>query len=316
MAHAHSHIHHSHLHGDTENIKVAFFLNLTFTLLEIAGGLAINSVAIISDALHDLGDSISLGLAWFLSNYSERGSDNKYSYGYRRFSLLGALINAIVLVAGSVVILMEAVPRLFAPEEFHAPGMIAFAALGIVVNGAAALRLRGSGSANAQVVGVHLLEDVLGWAAVLVVGLVSLVIDVPVLDPLLSIGITAFILFRVLGKLKNVVELFLQAVPNEANLEAIRARFEAFDAVCSTHHIHLWSLDGEHHVLTAHIVVDEGTPQDEIARIKQESKAAVAALDLEIEHITLEFEFNDGDCSMRPGGHAHGAHVHAGSHPG
>lgn len=311
MTHAHSHV-----HGDTGNIKVAFFLNLGFTLVEIIGGLAINSIAIISDALHDLGDSISLGLAWFLSNYAEKGSNDKYSYGYRRFSLLGALINAIVLIAGSVVILTEAVPRLLNPEEFHAPGMIAFALLGIVVNGAAALRLRGSGSTNAQVVGVHLLEDVLGWVAVLIVGLISLVVDVPVLDPLLSIGITAFILFRVLGKLKNVVELFLQAVPDEANLRAIRERFEAFDAVCSTHHIHLWSLDGEHHVLTAHIVVDEDIPKEEIVRIKQESKAAVAALDLEIEHITLEIEFNDEDCSMHADGHAHAAHAHAGSRPG
>jgi cobalt-zinc-cadmium efflux system protein len=299
--------HHDHNHpgSDISAIKAAFFINLVFTLFEIVGGLTINSVAILSDALHDLGDSFSLGLAWFLANYAERGGDEKYSYGYRRFSLLGALINAFILLGGSLLILSQAIPRLSHPESFSAPGMVAFAIVGIAVNGFAALRLRGSGTANARVVGLHLLEDVLGWAAVLIVGLVSLVADLPILDPILSILITLFMLVNVLSKFKTVAELFLQAVPGNANLKTIRAQLEALDGVQSTHHVHLWSLDGEHHVLTAHLVVDNCADRETVQHIKRASKDLIDALDMDIEHVTLEIDYADEDCSMVPNGAPH-----------
>ncbi len=295
----------NHAPRDISGIKAAFFINLAFTLLEIVGGLLINSVAILSDALHDLGDSFSLGLAWFLANYAERGGDEKYSYGYRRFSLLGALINALILLGGSLLILSKAVPRLSHPESFSAPGMVAFAVVGIAVNGFAALRLRGSATVNARVVGLHMLEDVLGWAAVLIVGLVSLVADLPVLDPILSILITLFMLVNVLSKFKTVAELFLQAVPGDASLKTIRSQLEALDGVQSTHHIHLWSLDGEHHVLTAHLVVDDCADRETVLQIKHDSKDLIDALNLDIEHVTLEIDYADEDCSMVPNGAPH-----------
>jgi cobalt-zinc-cadmium efflux system protein len=298
---------HNHAYSDISSIKAAFFINLAFTSLEIVGGLLINSVAILSDALHDLGDSFSLGLAWFLANYAERGSNEKYSYGYRRFSLLGALFNALILLGGSLIILSQAIPRLSHPESFSAPGMIAFAVVGVTVNGYAALRLRGTTTANARVVGLHLLEDVLGWAAVLIVGVVSLIADLPILDPILSILITLFMLVNVLSKFKTVAELFLQAVPGNASLKTIRTRLEALDGVQSTHHIHLWSLDGEHHVLTAHLVVDDCADRETVQHIKSASKDLIDALDLDIEHVTLEIDYADEDCSMVPNGvsHAH-----------
>lgn len=130
--------HHHHHHDNTGNLKLAFALNLGFTILEIVGGLLINSVAILSDAIHDLGDSISLGLAWQLNRISEKEDNEHYSYGYVRFSLLGALINTIILAVGSGIILTQAVPRLFDPENFDAPGMILFGIIGIAANGAAA----------------------------------------------------------------------------------------------------------------------------------------------------------------------------------
>ncbi len=262
----------------------------------------INSVAILSDALHDLGDSFSLGLAWFLANYAEKGSDEKYSYGYRRFSLLGGLINALILLGGSLLILSEAIPRLRDPESFSAPGMIAFALVGIAVNGLAALRLRGSATPNARVIGLHLLEDVLGWAAVLIVGLLSLVVDWPILDPILSILITAFVLVNVLSRLKEVAELFLQAVPDHTSLRAIRSRLEAIAGVQSAHHVHLWSLDGEHHVLTAHLVVAADADLGSVLQIKCESRKQIEALGEQIEHVTLEIEYSDDDCSMGTNG--------------
>ncbi len=165
MAHNHDHHHHHH---DTGNLKVAFFLNLAFTLVEIVGGLYTNSLAILSDALHDLGDSLSLGLSWYFQKLSKKGRTSSFSYGYKRFSLLGAVVNSIVLVVGSIIILSKAIPQLFNPSQANAEGMMYLAILGIVVNGAAVLKLRKGESLNEKVITLHLLEDVLGWVAVLI----------------------------------------------------------------------------------------------------------------------------------------------------
>jgi len=296
------HDHHHHHHGNAENLRAAFFLNLGFTLIELVGGLLTNSVAILSDALHDLGDSLALGLAWFLQNYANKGSDPQFSYGYRRFSLLGAVINALVLTVGSVFILIETVPRLLSPEPFNAVGMIGLAVLGVAVNGFAAYRLRGDKGSNAEVMSLHLLEDVLGWVAVLIVGVISLFVSLPILDPLLALAIAAYILYNVVQKLIGTVELFLQRVPGNIDLERVRRDLVQVDNVESAHHLHIWSLDGEHHVLTAHLVVAEHITREDLVCIKQGCRDAVH--DLELEHITLEFEFGDEDCSMHHD-HAH-----------
>jgi cobalt-zinc-cadmium efflux system protein len=289
---AHDHAHEAH--GD---LRTAFLLNLSFTLLEVVGGVLTNSVAIVSDALHDLGDSISLGLAWYLQRVSARSSDVRYSYGYRRFSLLGALINAIILIAGSLFVLSEAIPRLTDPQPFEAAGMIVFALFGVGVNGFAAYRLRGSGSANVQVVGLHLLEDVLGWIAVLIVGMVSLFADLPILDPILSILITGYMLVKVVGRLRHSVRVFLQAVPEGVDMGAIEQRLLAIPGVKSTHHTHIWSLDGEHHVFTTHLVVDDAASKEEVMRIRQDSQQAIH--DLHVEHFTIAVEYESEECAMR-----------------
>ncbi|MBZ0294109.1 MAG: cation diffusion facilitator family transporter [Anaerolineae bacterium] len=289
MSHQHNH--------NPDNIRLAFFLNLGFTILEIIGGLLINSVAILSDSVHDLGDSFSLGLAWFLENYANRGSDQRYSYGYRRFSLLGALINALVLIVGSLLVLSQTIPRLIDPEPFNAPGMIVFAVIGVAVNGFAALRLRRNQSANAQVVGWHLLEDVLGWAAVLVVGIVAVFVDLPILDPILSILITVYVLVNVLRRLYDSARLFLQAVPQEVDLGELRQRLLGIEGVESIHHLHLWSLDGEHNVFTTHLVVPDETSYADMLRIRKTIRAITQ--DLNLEHVTVEVERTSEDCAMR-----------------
>lgn len=288
---------HQHSHATSGNIKVAFFLNLGFTVLEIIGGILTNSIAILSDALHDLGDSIALGMAWYLEGFSRKESTSRYSYGYRRFSLLGALINSLVLIIGSLFILSEAIPRILNPEQANAPGMIAFAVLGILVNGAAVLRLKGDNSMNAKVVAWHLLEDVLGWVAVLIVGIVLLFVDLPVLDPILSILITLYVLYNVIGNLRKTLELFLQAVPSGINVEEIEKKLLAIDNVKSTHHTHLWSLDGDHHVLTTHVVIGKNATKEELINVKLRSKKLFE--DHQFEHVTIEMEFEDEDCRMK-----------------
>lgn len=291
----HSHTHH-HEPTSTGNLRLAFFLNLAFTVLEIVGGLWTNSLAILSDAVHDLGDSLSLGLAWYLDRYSQRDRDERFSYGYRRFSLLGALINTVVLLAGSLVILSQAIPRLLDPQESFAPGMILIAIVGIIVNGTAVLRLRSESSINARVVALHLLEDVLGWVAVLAVAIILLFFDLQFLDPLLSIAISIYILFNVARNLRETLGLFLQAVPGSVDIDQLEKALAAIHQVCSVHHTHVWSLDGEHHVLSTHVVVDEDIPRPNVVKLKENIRQVLTPY--EFRHITVEIEYGDGDCAM------------------
>jgi cobalt-zinc-cadmium efflux system protein len=287
---------HAHHHDTVGNIKVAFFLNLAFTILEIVGGLWTNSLAILSDAVHDFGDSLSLGLAWYLERYSEREGDHRYSYGYRRFSLLGALVNTVILLVGSLFLLSEAIPRLIHPEHSNAPGMVLIAVVGILVNGLAVLRLRGDRTFNARVVAWHLLEDVLGWVAVLVVSVTLLFVDIHLLDPLLSILISVYVLYNVVGNLRKTLALFLQAVPEGVDLREIEGRLMAIDSVRSTHHTHVWSIDGQHHVLTTHVVVDPEISREDIMCIKGEIDALGRELDLL--HTTVEIEYEGEQCRV------------------
>jgi len=287
---------HDHVPETSEGIRTAFLLNLAFTILELFGGWWANSMAILSDAVHDLGDSFSLGLAWYLDRVSRQEGDQRFSYGYRRFSLLGALANAIILTGGSAFVLSQAVPRLLNPEGAVAPRMILFAVIGIVVNGAAALNLRENRSLNAQVISWHLMEDVLGWAAVLVVAVVLLFIDLPVLDPILSILITAYIFYNVVINLKETISVFLQSVPSEIDVAEIQKKIDALKGVVSSHHTHVWSLDGEHHVLSTHVNIGEQADRGQASHIKEQVKELLQPY--QIGHLTIEIEYGEDDCAM------------------
>lgn len=303
--------HHQHAHR-TNNIRTAFFLNLVFAIIEMVGGVLTNSTAILSDAVHDLGDSISLGMAWFLGSYSEKDSNQKYTYGYRRYSLLGALINSIVLIGGALFVLSEAVPRLIEPQPFDAPGTIFIAILGVLINGAAVLRLRSSHSLNAQVVTWHLLEDVLGWVAVLIMGTVSLFVNLPILDPILSILITLYVLYNALKNLRKTTSLFLQASPRDIDLQSIENQLGQIHGVAGTHHTHVWSLDGEHNVFTTHLITEQGVSIPQVAEIKKRAREMIK--DLNLEHATIEIEFDEEDCSIPQADHEPDKeedHVHA-----
>lgn len=291
------HLHQHQNHGTIRNIKIAFLLNLGFAVLEFAGGLLFNSVAILSDALHDLGDSISLGLAWYFERFSTRNSDEKYPFGYGRFSLLSAMINAIILVLGSFFILSEAIQRLFDPDPAQPLGMIGFAILGILVNGFAVLRLKDEESQNARVVGWHLMEDVLGWGLVLVGGVVLLFFDLPLIDPLLAVILSLYVLTNVLKNLRDTLALFLQRTPKNVDLGQLQAVLCDCDQVLSSHDTRIWSLDGQHHVLTTHLVINEDVSKEDLLKIKRECKQALFEI-LSLSHITIEFEYPSEDCQM------------------
>ena len=290
---------HSHSHDSSVNIRTAFFLNLSFTLVEIVGGFLTNSLAIVSDALHDFGDTFSIGLSWYMERRADRPSRGPYSYGFRRLSLLAALINAGVLIVGSLFILSQAIPRLLRPEHANAQGMLALSILGILVNGAAVLRLRGGGTMNAQVIAWHLLEDVLGWMAVLIVSVSLLFTDIHILDPLLSILITAYVLHNVLRNLRKTIAIFLQAAPPDLDVHGVEHTLASIPNVLSTHHTHVWSLDGEHHVLTTHLVVPANASKSDILQVKRNALELMQQADLE--HTTIEVEYEDEDCRMKSG---------------
>lgn len=289
---------HSHLHTHHQgqnNIKTAFFLNLFFTVIEVIGGLWTNSMAILSDALHDLGDSISLGIAWYLAKFSQRSPDDKFTYGYARFSLLGALINGTVLVIGSAIILFNAIPRLFKPEEVNPTGMLFLAILGIAVNGFAAMKLYKSSSLNEKMVSWHLLEDVLGWAAVLIASIIMKFINIPVLDTVLSILITLFVLFNVIKNLREVFRVFLQGVPPNVSISQIQSDIILHTDVISVHHTHIWSLEGEKIQLSTHVIVDNDTSPQKIIFIKREIRRLMR--EKGIDHVTIEVDYKNEGCT-------------------
>jgi cobalt-zinc-cadmium efflux system protein len=288
MAHDHSHHHHG-----TKNIKVAFFLNLSFTIIEIIGGLLTNSLAILSDALHDLGDSLSIGLSWYFQNLSEKGRDKKYSYGYKRFSLLGAIINAIVLLIGSAFILTKAIPALFDPNETNAKGMLILAVFGVIVNGAAVLKLKKGTSINEEVISMHLLEDVLGWVAVLIGSLLMMFYDLPWIDPLLSLLIALYIIFNVVKSLRKSFLIILQGTPKGVDAVALEKQILGLPEITEVHDCHIWSMDGEYNVLSMHLKLDKDYSLNEMSGIKTKVKEL---LKKEIQHVTIEFEGMDESC--------------------
>lgn len=286
-----------HHHNESEkNISYAFFLNLGFTIIEIIGGLLTNSVAILSDAIHDFGDSISLGLAWYLQKVSKKQSDNKYSYGYRRFSLLGAIINSVILLVGSFLILSETIPRIIHPQEPNVQGMFILAILGIAVNGAAVIRLRKGSSLNEKVVSLHLWEDVLGWVAILLGSVIMYFFDVPVIDPILSVLISIYILIHVFRNINTSMRIILQGTPVEIDIEEIKKELLSFAEVSEIHDLHLWSIDGNYHVVTTHVVIKEALPMEQLATLK--TKIRLKLEELNIQHATIEFETKDEICCL------------------
>jgi cobalt-zinc-cadmium efflux system protein len=292
----HSHESGNHHHSDVKNIKVAFFLNLGFAIIEIIGGLLTNSVAILSDAVHDFGDSFSLGLAWYFQKFSRKGSNESFSYGYKRFSLLAAIINSIVLVAGSVFILTEAIPRIFQPQLPRAEGMFLLAILGIIVNGTAVLRLRKGNTINEKVVSLHMLEDVLGWTTILIGSVVMYFFNLAIIDPILSIGIACFVMFNVYKNIKQTLHIILQGIPEELDLKEITTELEQIKAISSIHDLHIWSVDGTYNVLTVHVVILQELATQQLAELKTEIRTKLSSKG--IQHVTIEFETADEECAF------------------
>lgn len=282
--------------AEAGRLKAAFWLNLTFTVVELVGGIWVNSVAIISDAIHDMGDSLSLGSAWFLERFSQRPASPRFSYGYRRFSLLAALINALVLIGGSAYMISQAIQRFRAPEPVYSEGMILMGVAGLLFNGLAYWRMHRGASINTRVISLHLLEDVLGWVAVLIGAGVMYFYPLYWIDPLLSLLIAVFILFNAFKSLVPTLRVLLQATPPSHKISTIRNLILSEDVVEDVHDLHIWSLDGQYHILTANLVVAAHHSMQELAHEKSRIKSRLEQAG--ILHSTLEFEIAAENCHL------------------
>ena len=289
-----------------KNILIAFILNLSFSIFEFVGGIFTGSVAIASDAVHDIGDATSIGVSYFLERISKKQPDGKYNHGYARFSVLGGFITTLILFVGSALVIYKAVERLFNPQPINYDGMIVFAVIGVAVNLGAAFFTRHGDSINQKAVNLHMLEDVLGWIVVLVGAVVMRFWDLYFLDSLLSIGVAAFILINACRSLKEIADIFLEKTPDGFDLEKIREHILEIEGVKDVHHIHIRSIDGHSVHATMHIVTN-GTPSE----IKDAVKRELA--EHGICHSTLELESEDENCCDKHC-HTHACHSHTHVH--
>ena len=293
-----------------KNIFVAFLLNLCFSVFEFIGGIFIGSIAIVSDAVHDIGDAISIGFSFFLERKSKKQPDKTHTYGYGRYSVISSVVITLILLFGSVMVICNAILRIINPTPVNYNGMILFAVIGAAVNLAAAFFTRHGHSLNQKAVNLHMLEDVLGWTVVLVGAIVMRFTDFALIDPVMSIGVSLFILINAVKNLKEVLNLFLEKTPRGIDIDEIKEYISEIDGVIDVHHIHVWSMDGFHNYATMHIVTN--TDSHEIKKkICEELKK------LGIGHTTLELEAEGEFCrephcymESEPCGHQHPHHCH------
>jgi cobalt-zinc-cadmium efflux system protein len=290
-----SHHHHHHHDHTSKNLGSAFLLNLVFAIIELIGGLFTNSVAILSDALHDFGDSLTLGLSWYFSKLSNKHRNEEFTYGYKRFNVVGAIISSIVLLTGSIFIVVETIPRLTNPVRPDTQGMIILGILGVIINGIAAFRLQKGHSITERAVYLHLLEDVLGWVATLIGAIVMHYTDIIIIDALLSILIAVFILFNVFKNLKQGFNIILQGTPSNLAINKVHAAVSETRGVLGFHDCRAWTLDGREHILSIHLIVKESS-LSEIEAIKKEVRSKL--LPLGVKHSTLEIEVEGADCEV------------------
>ena len=289
-----------------KNILFFIILNLSFSIFELLGGIFTNSVAILSDSIHDMGDALSIGVSFFLEKKSKKKPDNDYTYGYIRYSVLGGLITTVILLVGSVLVIYNAIGRIIHPVDVNYKGMIILAIIGVIMNFIAAYLTKDGDSINQKSVNLHMLEDVLGWVIVLIGAVIMKFTDIRIIDPIMSIGVALFILINTLKYLKQILDLFLEKTPQNINIDHLKEHLQEIDEVEDIHHIHVWSIDGYNNYATMHIV----TKSDNIKKIKKKIREELE--EFGICHSILETEdeaCEDTECN--PNLHIeHGHHHH------
>lgn len=280
----------SQKHKSERNILIAFILNLSFSIYEFIGGAFTGSVAIISDAVHDIGDAMSIGISYFLERKSKKQPNEKYSYGYQRFSALGSLITTVILLVGSIFVIYSAIGRIIHPVEIRYDGMIILAIIGVIVNFLAAWFTHDGDSLNQKSVNLHMLEDVLGWVVVLIGAIVMRFTDFSIIDPILSIGVAIFIFKSAFSNFCAVMDVFLEKTPRNLSISKLEKHLLQLPDVEGVHHMHVWSMDGYQNYTTLHVVSKNNTQ-----KLKNLIRAELA--EHNIVHATIEIESPSEACA-------------------
>lgn len=270
-----------------KRILIAFWLNFSFALLEAIFGFLFRSSAVMADAVHDLGDALAIGLSAYLEKLSKKKGDRKYSLGYKRFSLLGAILTAFILILGSFLILLENVPKLWAPEEVNYQGMLVLGLIAIAINLMASRLVRHGHSHNEAILSLHFLEDILGWLAVILVSIVLHFTDWYFLDPLLSLCIAGYILSQALPTFWKNMKIFLEHVPEDVDLPAFEADILALDNIQTITQLNVWTTDGREKFAMLHVC-----PQDMAQSLTSKEDLRRLAKCHGITHLTIEFDLS------------------------
>ena len=277
-------------HSTEKNILVAFILNLSFAVFECIGGLFTGSIAILSDSVHDLGDALSIGISWLLEKKSRRSPDSVYTYGYARYSVVGGVVMAAILLSGSVVVIFSSVKRIFFPVPLDYSGMIILAVIGVAVNFFAAYFTHGGDSLNQKSVNLHMLEDVLGWVVVLVGSVVMHFTDISIIDPIMSLAVAVFILMGAVKNLRQSLAVFLEKTPVGISVDEIRDHICKIGGITDVHHIHIWTIDGQSNYATMHVVTDSDSKEIKTAIRTELGEHGIG-------HVTVEIERTDEVCA-------------------
>ena len=238
-------------------VWVAFFLNLSYAIVEFIAGGIFGSSAVLADSVHDLGDAIAIGISAFLETISNREEDSHYTLGYKRFSLLGAMVTAVILMTGSVLVILENIAKIFHPQPVNDEGILWLGILAITINVLASLVIRKGQTKNESILSLHFLEDTLGWVAVILMAIVLRFTDWYILDPLLSLAISFFILSKALPRFWSTLKIFLDAVPEGVDIQKIKTDLAELDHVASINQLNLWTMDGLEKNAIVHVCLKE-----------------------------------------------------------
>ena len=238
-------------------VWVAFFLNLSYAIVEFIAGGIFGSSAVLADSVHDLGDAIAIGISAFLETISNREEDSHYTLGYKRFSLLGAMVTAVILMTGSVLVILENIAKIFHPQSVNDEGILWLGIIAITINVLASLVIRKGQTKNESILSLHFLEDTLGWVTVILMGIVLRFTDWYILDPLLSLVISFFILSKALPRFWSTLKIFLDAVPEGVDIQKIKTDLAELDHVASINQLNLWTMDGLEKNAIVHVCLKE-----------------------------------------------------------
>lgn len=237
-------------------VWLAFLLNLSFAIVEFIAGGIFGSSAVLADSVHDFGDAIAIGISAFLESISNRKEDSHYTLGYKRFSLLGAMVTAVILMTGSGMVILENMVKLFHPQPVNEEGLLWLGIIAISVNILASLVIRKGQTKNESILSLHFLEDTLGWLAVILMAIVLRFTDWYILDSLLSLAISFFILSKAIPRFWSTLKIFLDAVPEGVDIKQVKNDLEQLDNVTSINQLNLWTMDGLEKNAIVHVCLE------------------------------------------------------------